>query len=67
MDCNKAYEDFGLDVVLPNEQWALINPQNDGLLCVQCMVNRADKLGNIIAIRMNLLTMQDYYEMCKKQ
>lgn len=60
MDCNKAYEDFGLDVTLPNEQWALINLQNDGLLCVQCMVNRADKLGNIISIRMNLLTINDY-------
>ncbi len=60
MDCHKPYDNFGLDVVLPNDQWLLINPQNDGLLCAQCMVNRAKKLGNIISIRMNLLTIKDY-------
>jgi hypothetical protein len=51
MDCERRYDDFGLDVVLLKEQWKLIHPAEQGVLCAQCIVDRAEKLG---AIRVDL-------------
>ena len=44
MDCGKPCENFGLDMVLPDDQWKAINPHVSGLLCAQCIVNRAEQL-----------------------
>lgn len=51
MDCKRRYDDFGLDVVLSREQWKLVHPAEQGVLCAQCIVDRAEKLG---AIRIDL-------------
>jgi hypothetical protein len=51
-DCGLPYESFLLDITLPNEQWLAIHPSGkNGLLCAQCIVARASKLSNIIAVR----------------
>ena len=49
MDCQRRYDAFGLDVVLPKEQWKMIHPDEQGVLCTQCIVNRAEKMGAIVA------------------
>lgn len=47
LDCNLPYRDFGLDTVLPDDQWAqLIAPlhREGGILCASCIVKRASRL-----------------------
>lgn len=51
MDCGKLYENFGLDTTLPHNQWLMINPDDHGLLCANCIVLRAAKLPSITAMR----------------
>ena len=56
-DCSKPYP-FGLDVTLPNDQWSLIMGQPEskddpgGVLCVNCILVRAEKLPGVVAARM---------------
>jgi hypothetical protein len=51
-DCRLPYESFLLDVTLPDEQWLAIHPSGkDGLLCARCIVARASKLSNVVAVR----------------
>ena len=47
--CGKHYDEFPLDVVLPNEQWLQISPRPDGggVLCAACIVERGSKLPEI--------------------
>ena len=40
LGCGKPYSGFGMDVVLPRSQWCAIHPDEDGLLCAQCIVDR---------------------------
>lgn len=54
MDCGLSYYKFGLDSVLPHDQWKLINPNNEGLLCANCIVMRAAKLGSVVVVKMDL-------------
>ena len=42
IDCGTPYP-FGLDVVLPDQQWKWICP-TDGLLCANCIARRAVEL-----------------------
>ena len=51
IDCGLPYSEFGLDMTLPNEQWLMIHPEGDGILCANCMVKRAAKLEGSIAVR----------------
>ena len=51
VDCGKLYSNFGLDMTLSDEQWLLISPDREGILCASCIVKRASKLPNAIAIR----------------
>ncbi len=45
LDCGLPYEELGLDLVLPDEQWLLIHPEGlHGILCANCIVKRAEKL-----------------------
>ncbi len=54
-DCGLPYQEFGLDTTLPDEQWLMIHPEGlGGLLCANCIVNRASHLSGIIAARMIL-------------
>ena len=52
-DCGRNYQDFNLDCTLPDWQWERLVPNSEGggLLCAQCIVNRADKIG-AVAVRM---------------
>ncbi len=45
LDCGLPYEELGLDLVLPDEQWLLIHPEGlHGILCANCIVKRTEKL-----------------------
>ena len=51
-DCGLLYEEFGLDMTLPDDQWLMIYPKGlSGLLCANCIAKRAEKLSGTIAIR----------------
>lgn len=52
-DCSLPYRSFPLDMTLPDDQWAMIHPGDDGgVLCAQCIVQRASRLGrHVIAVR----------------
>ena len=43
LDCGTDYDKMGLDLVLPNQQWEILCPEN-GILCANCIAKRADKL-----------------------
>ncbi len=52
-DCGLLYTKFGLDTTLPDEQWRLIHPEREGgILCANCMVQRASEIAGIVAARM---------------
>jgi len=52
MDCGIPYQDFPLDMTLPDEQWLMIHPEGEGgLLCAGCIVKRAARLPGVIAVR----------------
>jgi len=52
IDCGIPYEEFGLNMTLPDEQWLLIHPEGlHGLLCANCIARRAEKLEGSISIR----------------
>jgi len=51
LDCGKPYSEFGLDMLLPDEQWLMIHPEKDGLLCASCIVKRASKLPAAIVVK----------------
>lgn len=40
-DCGLSYSKFGLDFVLPDQQWKVIFPEQNGLLCANCICRRA--------------------------
>jgi hypothetical protein len=50
LDCGRDYGDFGMDVLLPRWQWLLIHPDENGLLCAQCIVTRASKLEGAVGL-----------------
>ncbi len=56
MDCGMSYLDFGVDVVLSDEQWALVSGRDDGsgILCAACIVKRAAKLEQFTVALMTL-------------
>lgn len=54
IDCGRAYSEFGVDLTLPDDQWKLIHPGDDGLLCASCIARRAAQLPGIIALRCRL-------------
>lgn len=50
LDCAAPYP-FALDMTLSDEQWEMIHPAKDGLLCGGCIVRRAGALQGAIAVR----------------
>ena len=55
LDCSLPYIDFGLDMVLPDEQWLMIHPEGlHGILCANCMVKRAEKLTDATVVLANI-------------
>lgn len=60
-DCGLNYQDFCLDTVLTNEQWAMIHPGiTEGMLCANCIVKRASFFDEIICAKMILQKKEDY-------
>lgn len=53
MDCDKPYP-FGIDTVLSDEDWLKINPRGYGLLCANCIVQRASKIDGVITLQATL-------------
>lgn len=54
-DCGLPYQKFGIDATLSNEQWLTIHPERDeGLLCANCIMERASAVPSIIAARITL-------------
>jgi len=53
LDCGKPYEDFPLDVVLPDDQWERVCPEG-GVLCAACLVKRAANLPRVLVMRATL-------------
>lgn len=51
LDCGQDYSDFGMDVLLPRWQWLLIHPDDGGLLCAQCIVNRAAQIKGAVGLQ----------------
>ena len=49
-DCNLPYDEFGLDVLFPRNQWLTINPTDSGVLCANCMIKRAKKINGAIVV-----------------
>lgn len=54
LDCGTPYQSFPLDSTLPNDQWRMIHDSEGGILCANCMVERASKLPGAVAIRMQI-------------
>lgn len=55
--CRRPYGDPGwIDVTMPDDQWAMISGRSDGggILCGACMIERAARLPNRIAVRMRI-------------
>lgn len=60
-DCGKPYGGEGwIDTVLPDEQWNIIFPEKYGLLCANCIIQRAAKMEDIVIAKMTLIFSKDY-------
>lgn len=44
-DCGAVYAGLGADLVLPDQQWKAIFPEDGGILCANCICQRAVKVG----------------------
>lgn len=54
MDCGKPYASFPLDTTLTDDQWRMIHDSEGGILCANCMVERAARLSGAIGCRMHI-------------
>jgi hypothetical protein len=52
-DCRLPYAEFGLDLTIPDDQWAQIMPGRGGggILCASCIVRRLADLPRAVAVR----------------
>jgi len=44
LDCGISYESLGVDLVLADQEWKVLCPE-DGILCANCICQRARKHG----------------------
>lgn len=60
-DCRMPYEDFKLDTVLSDDQWAMINPEGIGIiLCANCIAKRAAKVPGVIVLSARFRMSDEY-------
>lgn len=54
MRCGLAYQDFPIDVVVPDEQWAAISERHDGsgVMCGTCIIARGSALPGVTVARL---------------
>ena len=50
LDCGLDYKQFPLDVLLPRAQWLAIHPDENGVLCVACLVKRCALLPGAVVV-----------------
>lgn len=50
-DCGAIYEEMGLDITLPDDQWRKITRDGCNILCGSCIAKRAAELYGTVAIR----------------
>lgn len=50
IDCGLPYSEMGLDLVLPDQQWKRLFPEETGVLCANCICRRAAKLGGTVVL-----------------
>jgi hypothetical protein len=55
-DCGMPYNQFGLDLVLPDEQFIEINGSINGLLCPTCICRRASDIPGYVVVLAELKT-----------
>lgn len=48
-DCGLEYKNMGLDLVLPDQQWKVLSP-DDNILCANCICIRARKHGGTVVM-----------------
>ncbi|MGA2504206.1 MAG: hypothetical protein ABSG01_08970 [Anaerolineales bacterium] len=67
-DCKKPYKHFGLDTSLSDEQWKQIHSEGtNGVLCANCMVKRASRLGGFIDAHMVFEDRETFVERMKEK
>jgi hypothetical protein len=59
VDCHRPYP-HGLDMVLTKKQWLMVHPDDGGVLCPSCIVNRASNLPGAISIFAHILTSDNF-------
>lgn len=60
LDCNKSYSTFGLDIIFERSEWLKIHPDENGVICANCIAVRAGKLKDVICIKA-ILDMRENY------
>ncbi len=52
-DCGLLYQDFPMDVTIPNDQWVVLTGYTDGegILCGSCIIQRG--VGKYIVARLS--------------
>ena len=52
LDCGLPYSEFGLDNHVPRSQWLEIHPEENGVLCANCVVKRASRIPGCTLVHM---------------
>lgn len=51
LDCSNPYaETMAMSLLLPRDQWLLVNPDDGGVLCANCIIRRASALPGAINV-----------------
>ncbi len=49
-DCGAHYAGLGCDLALPDQQWKALFPEESGVLCANCICQRATGLGATVVM-----------------
>lgn len=63
LDCGGDYPALmALSLLIPRSQWLLIHPDDNGVLCANCILSRAARLPNVINVTGLITFAEDYRE-----
>lgn len=54
IDCGLNYEEFPIDLLLPDNQWKKIHKGVNGVICPSCIIKRIAKFPEAIIIKANV-------------
>lgn len=60
LDCGLDYQDFLIDTILSDADWAAIHPDEGGLLCASCIARRVAKLPHTIVLFARIIYAKDH-------